>query len=102
MKYLLSWAERTGGSTADLEASQRRTLELFRAWQPPSGVIFEQFLVRVGEFGGAAVISTDDLAALHEATTIFAGLAFKTEPVLDIMDAVAAESRGVAWRETAG
>jgi hypothetical protein len=79
---------------------QQRILELFQKWQVPETLVFHQFLVRVGEFGGYAVIETDDLPALHEAATVFAGFQFRLEPVLDIMDAVSAELQALAWRDS--
>jgi muconolactone delta-isomerase len=77
-------------------------LELFQAWQMPESLTFRQFLVRVGEFGGYAVVETDDPAALHRAASTFAVFRFRVEPVLDVTDAVAAESEAVAWRDAVG
>jgi hypothetical protein len=100
MKYMLTWWERPGGSHADYESAQKRILGVFQKWQIPESFTFHQFLVRVGEFGGYAVLETDDLVALQKATTIFAVFQFRVEPVLDIMDAVAAETDGIAWRDS--
>ncbi len=101
MKYLLSWWERPGGSYADYEAAQKRVLDVFQKWEIPEKLTFHQFLVRVGEFGGYAVLETDDLAEVEKATTIFGiFFQFRLEPVLDVMDAVAAQSEGIAWRDS--
>ena len=100
MKYVLTWWERPGGSHADYEAAQKRVLTVFEKWQMPSSLRFHQFLVRVGEFGGYAVVETETLADIHRLTTTFAVFQFRLEPVLDVMDAVAAESQAIAWRET--
>ena len=100
MKYVLTWWERPGGSAADYEQAQKRVLELFQQWQMPEQLTFHQFLVRVGEFGGYAVVETDDPAALHKAASTFAVFQFRVEPVLDVMDAVAAESEAIAWRDS--
>lgn len=99
MKYVLTWWERPGGSFADYEAAQKRVLDVFQNWEIPESITFHQFLVRVGEFGGYAVLETDDLAEVQKAITIFAVFQFRLEPVLDVMDAVAAEAEGIAWRE---
>jgi len=101
MKYVMTWWERPGGSHADYEAAQKRVLSVFQKWEMPASLTFHQFLVRVGEFGGYAIVETDDLAELHKATTIFAVFQFRVEPVLDVMDAVAAEAEGIAWRDSA-
>ncbi len=101
MKYVLTWWERPGGSHADYEAAQRRVLDVFEKWPMPESLTFHQFLVRVGEFGGYAVIETSDIADVHKLTTAFAVFRFRLEPVLDVMDAVAAESEAMAWRAAA-
>ena len=101
MKYLVTWHERAGGSAADHEQAQKRVLEIFSRWQMPESLVFHQFLVRVGEFGGCAVVETEDPAALQRLSTAFAVFQFRVEPVMDVMDAVAAESDAIAWRDTA-
>ena len=58
--------------------------------------------MRVGEFGGYAVVETDDLAALHRVTTAFAVSQFRVDAVLDVMDAVNAEMQAIEWRESVG
>jgi uncharacterized protein DUF3303 len=100
MKYVLTWWQRPGGSHADYEAAQKRVLSVFQKWKMPSSLTFHQFLVRVGEFGGYAVIETDKPADVHKLTTAFAVFQFRLEPVLDVMDAVAAESDAIAWRDS--
>ncbi len=32
--------------------------------------------------------------------SVFAAFSFTVEPVMDVMDAVAAENRGIAWRDS--
>jgi muconolactone delta-isomerase len=102
MKYVVTWWERPGGSAADYEQAQSRVLELFQAWQMPASLTFHQFLVRVGEFGGFAVIETDDLASLHKLTTAFAAFQFRVDAVLDVTDAVAVEVEAITWRNSVG
>ncbi len=100
MKYVVTWWERPGGSYADYEAAQRRVLDVFRAWTMPESLTFHQFLVRVGEFGGYAVVETDDPGSLHRLTTTFAVFQFRVELVMDVMEAVAAETEAIAWRDS--
>ena len=100
MKYVMTWWERPGGSYADYEAAQKRILDVFRNWEVPESLTFHQFLVRVGEFGGYAVVETDDAADLQKVTTAFAVFQFRVEPVMDVMDAVAAEAEAIAWRDS--
>ena len=100
MKYLVTWQERPTGSAAEYEAAQKRVLSVFAVWDMPESLTFHQFLVRVGEFGGYAVIETDSAEDLQFLCTVFAAFAFTVEPVMDVMDAVAAESRGIEWRDS--
>ena len=58
MKYMLTWWERPGDSYSEHEAAQKRILEIFEKWEIPESLTFHQFLVRVGEFGGYAVVET--------------------------------------------
>jgi hypothetical protein len=99
MKYVLTWWERPGGSYADYEAAQKRVLNVFQNWEMPESLDIHQFVVRVGEFGGYAVLETDNVADVQKLTTTFAIFHFRLEPVMDVMDAVAAEAEGIAWRE---
>ena len=100
MKYVMTWWERPGGSAADHEAAQKRILDIFQRWEIPETITFHQFLVRVGELGGYAVVETDDLAELEKATTIYAAFQFRVEPVLDVEEAAAAQTEGIAWRDS--
>jgi hypothetical protein len=99
MKYVLTWWERPGGSYADYEAAQKRVLNVFQDWEMPESLDIHQFVVRVGEFGGYMVLETDSVADVQKLTTTFAVFQFRLEPVMDVMDAVAAEDEGIAWRE---
>jgi hypothetical protein len=100
MKYVLTWWERPSGSHADYEAAQKRVLSVFQKWQMPESLKFHQFLVRIGEFGGYAVVETDNAADVHKLTTTFAVFQFRLEPVLDVVDAVAVEAEAIAWRDS--
>jgi hypothetical protein len=100
MKYVLTWWERPGGSYADYEAAQKRVLNVFQNWEMPESLDIHQFVVRVGEFGGYMVLETDNVADLQKLTTTFAVFQFRLEPVMDVMDAVAAEEEGIAWRDS--
>ena len=100
MKYVLTWWERPGGSYADYEAAQKRVLNVFQNWEMPESLDIHQFVVRVGEFGGYAVLETDNVADVQKLTTTFAVFQFRLEPVMDVMDAVAAEAEAIAWRDS--
>lgn len=101
-KYVLRWDERPGAGPAEYEAAQTRILDVFRQWDTPKGWTFHQFVVRIGDWGGYAVIETDNLADVHVLTTALAAFTFRLEPVVDTMDAVAIELQAMAWRESIG
>ena len=48
------------------------------------------------------VVETEVPTDIHKLTTIFAGFQAKLEPVLDVTEAVAAESEAIAWRNSLG
>ena len=100
MKYVMVWRERALGSAADAEAAQERVLEIMQHWTPPESITFHQFLVRVGEYGGFAVLETDDLEALHQLASTFAVFEFVMHPVIEVGMALAAEGAAVAWRHS--
>ncbi|WP_158284649.1 DUF3303 domain-containing protein [Oricola cellulosilytica] len=100
MKYAMVWRERRYGSAEAAESAQQRVLSLMQNWKEPEGVAFLQFVVRVGEYGGVALLETDDLSSIHQMTSTFAVFEFEVWPVLDVGDALAAEGAAVAWRES--
>ena len=100
MKYVLTWWERPGGSAADQEVAQKRILDVFQKWEIPETITFHQFLVRVGDFGGYAVLETDDLAEVEKLIAIYAAFQFRLEPVMDVMDAVGAQAEAITWRDS--
>ena len=99
MKYLLSWVERSAGRPEDYEAAQKRVLTMFEQWEMPTSIRILQFLKRVGDFGGYAVIECAEPAEIHRLTTAFAMFQYRVEPVLDLADAVVAEKDAVRWRD---
>ena len=101
-KYVLRWEERPGAGPSEYEAAQTRILDVFRKWDTPAGVTFHQFVVRVGDWGGYAVLEAENLADVHLITTALAAFTFRLEPVIDVMDAVAVELQAMAWRESLG
>ncbi|KUF12860.1 hypothetical protein AVJ23_02520 [Pseudoponticoccus marisrubri] len=98
-KYVVTWTDRPVGSYQEYEAAQERILQLFQAYQVPETLDIQQFVVRVGEYGGYMVVQTDDLEAMHEFFSVFGTFRFKVEPVLDVMDAVNAEVGAIGFRK---
>ena len=46
--------------------------------------------------GGYAVLETDDLAEIEKTVTIYAAFQFRLEPILDVEEAAAAQTEGIA------
>jgi hypothetical protein len=100
MKFVISWRERPAASSREYEAAHERILEIFsEKWQWPASFKIHQFVVRVGDYGGYMIAETDKPADVHYATSVFAAFEFKVEPVLDVMDAVAAELKAIEYRK---
>ena len=97
MKYVISWRERPAASARDYEANHERVLQIFKDWKMPFTV--HQFVVRVGDYGGYMVMETDKPTDIHYVTSYFAVFEFKVEPVMDVMDAVAAEVKAIEIRK---
>ena len=100
MKYVISWRERPAASARDYEAAHERILEIFSdKWKMPESFTVLQFVIRIGDYGGYIVVETNKPSDMHYFTSVFAAFEFKVEPVLDIMDAVAAEKVAIEYRK---
>jgi hypothetical protein len=99
MKYAISWRERPAASAREYEAAHERILEIFKDWKMPASFSIHQFVVRVGDYGGYMIVETTNPSDIHYVTSTFAGFEFKVEPVLDVMDAVAAELKAIEYRK---
>jgi len=100
MKYVISWHERPTASASDYEAAQERVLQIFNEkWKMPASLTMHQFVIRVGDWGGYMVVETDNPIDIHYFTSVFAVFAFKVEPVVDVMDAVAIERKAIDYRK---
>jgi hypothetical protein len=98
MKWVISWRERPAGSAKDYEAAHDRVLQIFKDWKKPESFTIHQFVIRVGDYGGYMVVESDKPAEIHYFTSFFAVFEFKVEPVVDVMDAVAAEVKAIEFR----
>jgi len=99
MKFMVTWNERPMGSAADYEAAQKRILGVFSQLQMPEQLKIEQFLVRVGEYGGFMLVETDDVLAMHKLTSTFPAFQFRVDVVIDIQPAVGVEVEAIVWRD---
>lgn len=66
----------------------------------PETLKINQFLVRLGEWGGLMLIATDDAAALQKMTFVFPAFAFSVAPMLPVGEAVQVEIEAIACRDS--
>ena len=81
------------------ENAQKRILEIFSQWEAPDNFNIELFVVRVGEWGGYALIECDDPLEIHKFCSTFPAFEFKARPVVPVMDAVRVEQEAIAFRD---
>jgi hypothetical protein len=93
MRYVVTWRERPTESAGEYEAARARIREAFSPRQLPSSLTFHHFVARVG-LGGYAVVETDEPADLQHLRTAYAPVSFTVQPLVDGLDAVAAQARG--------
>ena len=99
MKYVISWRERPAATSRDYEGAHERILQIFKNWKMPASFKIEQFVIRVGDYGGYIVVETDKPTDIHYFSSVYAAFEFKVELVVDIMDAVAAEVQAIEYRK---
>ena len=57
------------------------------------------YIANTGNTAPFIVMETDTPTDIHYFTSVFALFAFKVEPVVDVMDAVAAEKQAIDYRK---
>ncbi|MGY1690339.1 DUF3303 domain-containing protein [Geodermatophilus sp. SYSU D01105] len=89
MRYVVTWQDRPTGSIAEYEAAHERILDVLTREMPES-LRLREAVVRLGDFGGHAVIEADEPSDLHALTAVYAPFNVTVAPVVD---AVAAGQR---------
>jgi|SRR5262249_3358479 len=103
MKYVMVWTARNGSSGAENEASVRRALELFSKWQPEPGTTIREFLGRADSEGGFAVVETDDITQVLNATARFAPyVQYQVYPVVEVDQWVTSAQEAIGYRNGIG
>jgi len=87
--------------TDQSEESEKRSLEVFQAWQPPAGADFQGFYGFADGSGGVAIIEADSAATLARTTAPWVPwLRFTVEPILPIEEATAIGAEAIAFRDS--
>ncbi|HTU37995.1 MAG TPA: DUF3303 family protein [Acidimicrobiales bacterium] len=98
MKYVVSWTNR---DTATTEADVKRLLTVFSKWTPSEGSTFHQFLGRLDNNGGFAVIETESpMDILRDVSKFEPWLRYEVIPVVDVQDLAGANDEGLNFRES--
>lgn len=101
MKYLVSFMSREGGSAADIEVAEKRSMDVFSKWTPPEGVTFHQFLARLDARGGYAVVESDNPMLVAEGPAKFAPwFDFEVTPVVDMAEAMSVAQEAIDFRDS--
>ena len=83
------------------EESQRRSLKVFEAWQPPAGAEFKGFYGFSDGSGGVALIEVDSAQTLARTTEPWTPwLRFEVVPIIPIEEATAIGAEALAFRDS--
>ena len=99
MKYMITWTERPQGSPAEYENAQKRILEVFLQWRAPESFRIENFVIRVGDWGGYMLVDCDDPLMVHQFCSMLPSFVFEARPVVPVTDAVRVEQAAMAFRD---
>jgi hypothetical protein len=97
MKDIVQWENRQNAS--EMHA---RGLKVFSKWAPSEHATFKEFVGRVDETGGSAVIETDDITTIARDMAIFgAFFDMNVYPVLEIQDIAGTGGDAIDFRASA-
>jgi hypothetical protein len=83
------------------EAQEKRSLELFTNWKPPSGYEFKNHYAFADGSGGIGLVEAKSAAALLEAHTPWVTFFdFKTVPLVEVSESVPISQKVLRWRES--
>ena len=97
MLVAIVWANRAGAT----EESDKRTLKLFKNWQPPAGLDFKSFYDYADGNGGIAIAEANSAEAILEATAPWAAFFnFTVRPIVAAEKSPAIFEKANAWRDS--
>jgi uncharacterized protein DUF3303 len=98
MKYVISWTNR---DTATSESDAKRIMSVFSKWTPSQAATFHQFVGRVDNNGGFAVVETDDATEiLRDVAKFEPWLRYEVIPVVDIQELAVANNEAIDFRDS--
>jgi uncharacterized protein DUF3303 len=97
MLFGIVWSNRAGGT----EETDKRTLKLFKNWQPPAGLEFKSFYDYADGNGGIAIAESNSAEAILEATAPWATFFdFTVRPIVPTDKSPAIFEKVIAWRDS--
>ena len=97
MLFAIAWTNRASAT----EETEKRSLQLFKKWQPPAGLDFKGFYDYADGNGGIAIAESNSAEAILEATapwTTFFN--FTVRPIVPTDKSPAILEKAFAWRDS--
>ena len=97
MLFAITWTNRGSAS----EETDKRTLKLFKNWQPPAGLDFKGFYDYADGNGGIAIAESNSAEVLLEATAPWTTFVdFSIRPIVPTDKSPAILEKALAWRDS--
>ena len=97
MLFAIAWTNRAGAT----EETDKRTLKLFKSWQPPAGLDFKGFYDYADGDGGIAIAESNSAELILEATAPWATyFNFTVRPIVPSDKSPAIFEKAIAWRDS--
>jgi hypothetical protein len=97
MLFAIAWKNRAGAT----EEADKRTLKLFKNWQPPAGLDFKGFYDYADCNGGIAIAESNSAEVILEATAPWATFFdFTIRPIVPSDKTPAIFEKAIAWRDS--
>ena len=99
MKFVLEYSIRDGGSVAEREQAEKRSMQLLSKFQPQ--VQISEWVDRLDGDGGFAVFKSDDAAQiLHDIAIWVPVLRFRLHPVIDSISSAGPVQEAIDFRDS--
>ncbi|HET9177053.1 MAG TPA: DUF3303 family protein [Terriglobia bacterium] len=97
MLFAIAWENRASAT----EETEKRSLKLFKNWQPPAGLDFKGFYDYADSNGGIAIAEANSAEAILEATAPWAMFFnFSIRPIVPTDKSPAIMEKAMAWRDS--
>jgi hypothetical protein len=91
MKFVITWRSRATENGEENRETGKKSLDAFTRWTPSDKVQFLEFVARVDNRGGFAVVETDDIKEVLATNAKFSAyIEYEVFPVVDVADAAGA------------